>query len=167
LRLSGHGNVWGRKKDAAVLVLTFASPDGTQVMVFAGGPGPEAERLRNLLRQRAVSGPADEDAPARFGSDEAGGLTVRWRFQKRLLTPPLRFFEPVATVVLEKRGYQVGGGTPQVVLGGAPYNAVAAFVAPGSNAYSRHLVFTFAETAPQAEEVSAGLLREITAFLYR
>jgi hypothetical protein len=165
-----EGNAWGHTDRAAVAVLSFLCPDGLQILVLAvSSDNAEAGRLRDAVRAHVFDGPYNPSAPRRIGKKgrSSRGPVLCWSIDSRPMIGPLRFFEAVTSVVLEKRGYQVMPGTKDLVFGGKRDLALTVFSVPAANAFARHLgVIAVSDTEEEGRQASRALLSEVLKVLY-
>jgi hypothetical protein len=165
------GHAWGYNGRAAVLVLSFPHPAGIQILIIAASKdNAEAERLRNVVRAHVFEGAHDPSVPPRVGKKtkpSANEVTLRWRIQQRPLITPLRFFDAVASIVLEKKSYTLGSsGSKEAVVGASPARVVFAFSASSASAFLRNLGVVTACEAGDDEPVSEKVLSAITQVIY-
>jgi hypothetical protein len=94
-------------------------------------------------------------------------VTLHWRIEQRPLISPLRFFDAVASIVLEKKSYTLGSsGSKQAVLAASPTRVVFAFSASSASAFLRNLgVVTGCEVGDD-EPVSDTVLSAIPQVIY-
>ncbi len=145
--VDAEGNARGWNENNTVQVLSFRQPDEAQVVVLivaVGKDAKETDRLRNAVAAHVLDGPANPATPKRIAAEgapkESPAPAVRWAAASRNNVSTTRFFDVAASLVLEKRGYQVMPQGKPLVLGGRPSGVVAAMFAPGSTAMEHYLV---------------------------
>jgi hypothetical protein len=168
------GNARGWNAKTSVRVLTFDLPAGDTVLflvVTASKDNAEAERLRTALRARICDDAADTDAPQRVAPEKdpppAEPVFLACKQEERSLIPQLRLFEPVATLVVEKRGFGTNPGGRNTIFGGCPGTAVVTFVTPSSKGVSARLntvVATF--DANTSASLARKLLDDLVRMFY-
>ena len=85
-------------------------------------------------------------------------VVIGWKSEQRSAIQPLRLFEPVATLILEKQGFTTNVGGQNLVFGAFPGRTTAAMLAPADNGIS--VVFTVL-TATEDEESSNDLASDL------
>lgn len=164
------GNARGWNDHAAVVVLTFAHKDGIVMFIAAACQDPaEAERLRKAVYDHLMTGAHDPNVPKVIKTEGAKkkGAAIHYKLEQHGAINLLRFFDPVASIVLEKQGYQIQNPTRGLVFGGMPQGSAAAFLAPGVNAVNAHFgVLAAAETDEECEKVPSTLMAAILKILY-
>jgi hypothetical protein len=168
------GNARGWNGSTSVLVLSFPTPaaDNIQILVIAAGKDDEeVGRVRNAVRAHIFDGPYDPDAPKRVGP-ASGALPPRavclcWKSEERSAVGPLRFFEPVASVVLEKQAFTTNIGGKNFVFGVFPGRSVATFVGSAATGVSARLnVVTATGDEDSGNKLATDLLARIVKVIY-
>lgn len=138
--IQDDGSVLGWNDMTSVLVLTFPTQEGaTLYMVVAvGRNSKEADRIRNTVRDR-ICAPSDAppSTPTLVHDESALESKAPWIHHEANLRPvisTLKYYQPVVSLLLEKRGFQVFNANNNLMLGGDHNRVVAAFAVPGKNA---------------------------------
>jgi hypothetical protein len=167
------GNAWGFDAKTAVVVLSFQFvDDGLHAIVFAAGKEDnEAGRLRNAIRSYVAEAPYDKSAPKQLGKAAVKRSPdvpyLGWHVVNRNETRLLRYYDSVASLVLEKRGLPAQVPGKGLVLACIPEQSVACFAIPGPNAISGNLGVISASGSSDAAQGSARKIgKEIVKLLY-
>jgi hypothetical protein len=169
------GNARGWSDKTAVLVLSAPTPVKENVfflVIVAGKDNAEAERLRNVIRTHILDGPHDPGVPTRFGPEEGTAppppLALCLQGETRTIISPLRFFEAVASIVLEKRGFGTKAEGKMLVVGGNPQQMAAlAILTPTASGLSVRLnVVAITADKASAEDLAKELLQGMVKVFY-
>lgn len=172
--VTADGNARGWNDKSAVLVLCWPTPDAeqSQVLVLAAcGDVAEAERLRNAVRGHVFEGKNDPKTPKRVtpadGKTPPAPVSLFAKTEDRTATPLLKYFGPVASLVMEKMGMSTKPDSPIFVLGSSPSAMSAVVIGPSANALNVRLsVVTIAHGEKPAEKLAADILERVVKVLY-
>lgn len=140
------GHALGWTDSTTVLVMTVPQQDDNvaAIVLAAGRDQKEAERLRHAVLNYLGGKPDVEGAPAKVVSKVEGtkAPSVRWLTRSRDAVATVKYFVPVASLHLEKRGYNVFSEPGKtVVLGADGQRAAVTFAAPGTSALKIQFAF--------------------------
>jgi hypothetical protein len=165
--VTADGNARGWNDKTAVLVLALPTPAEDTIMILivaAGKDNEQAARLRNVIRAHIFDGPLPANGPKRIAPKGVAlppcPVFLCWSTEERSAITLLRFFEAVATLVLEKQGFGTNSGGKDMIFGGFPGRAVVAFLSPLSTGVLARLNVI---AATDDEETSRKLAKELLA----
>jgi hypothetical protein len=172
---AGEGRAWGWNETTTVVVMAFPQPvEGfVHAVVLAAGTDPkEVERLRNSVAEYVAGGAPDPATPEVICSPDLGlkrstAPCVDWQVQPRDAVSTVKFFQPVAGLMFEKRGCQHNNIGPNVALGGNQQGVSALFVLPGSSAVKLHFAaVTFCTEEDDCKRIGNHLLSAVIKTIY-
>jgi len=168
------GNVRGWNERTAVMLVIWPGPDCVHFLVMATSrDNAEAERVRNGVRTFLEQAPTNPKAPARIGSVDSfpkGKIPViHSRNEQRGAVPTLQFFEPGASIALQKQGLSLWGHNENkwMVAGRGQGGLVATFIGPVSNALSVHFgVIAISWDEAISSRLTDAVWREVVKVLF-
>jgi hypothetical protein len=172
--VSPDGNARGWNEKTAVLVLSMPTPNKESiayVVIACGSDSAEAERVRNAVRTHIADGPHNPKSPLRYGPEgdklPPRPVSLSWKGEQRPAVNLARHFEPVALLVLEKRGFGTNSSNKTLVFGGMADRAVAAFMSPTASAQQvQYNVVTVMQDEDTGKALADDLLKQLTNVLY-
>jgi hypothetical protein len=167
----GHAFGWNDAATVVVLVQPQALDGHTAVFIFAARrDNKEAERLNHAVRVHIFEGPTNPDAPDEVCSAEAKTSRApwfSWRVEERPAVSTAKYFKPVASLALEKRGYRHANPFGEMVLGTDGVRVAGAFVHPGASALKlAHATVTFGDDEDECDRLASSLLSGVLKALY-
>jgi hypothetical protein len=170
--VESDGTAWGYGEKASLVVLSFASVDGTSCLLIASSSdNAEAVRLSGAVRSALCDAPHDPKTPKKIGTldlkQKAKVPQLGWQVESRSMVSTLRFFEAGASIALEKQGMLIQHSEKTLILSGGQGGATTSFAAPGANALTANIGVVVASWDDETARHLAKLLeRAIVHVLY-
>lgn len=143
IREDGHVLAWNDRISVLVLIFPHQDSSTLHIVLTAGRDGKEADRLRNVVRERIASPSNAPDTTPTLVYDESAldskAPWIHYLVQPKPAVSTLKYYQPVTSLLLEKRGFQVMNANNNLMLGGDINRVVALFAVPGKSAVSVNL----------------------------